>query len=608
MKKKQSRGVRGIALLAMLTASLGSLNVRAQAPSGPIALERSDFAEIRTHLIGSRPVVQTPWTEKKGEPYQSPWELRLTVDTQGNVVDATFLSGPAERRAEALQVARATHFKPFERDGRAVAVQFSMDIGTQQASYAGPADRAFPDSVPPKDTFIGLERTGCYGSCPAYDVEVRGDGAVTFRGTGDVLATGTHHWRIAQAEALRLVAIARHADYFKLNGYYEYDVTDLPTYITRLRIGEQKKFVLDYGGSGFGSAVASTSFGGEDPHMPRVVTEFEIAIDQISGAASWVRGDEQTIARFRAAKWPFRSRQGGQALGLLIGDCKIELAKAFVRAGAPVNGSGGNWGPRRAIAGVPFCADVELAKLMASKGALADKANAKAFLQTSVEAGYPDLVRLALKYFGDVHTSDRDGNPLLFAAAGAYDRREEDEPKPVGAAKFDSAAVAQLLLTAGANVKARDEEGNTALHEANDESVARVLIRAGADVNARNDEGDTPLFDHYFSDPKKALIEAGANVNARNRQGRTALFGQDQGESVDLLVGAGADVNAVDARGDMALQWVGSEKAALALLAAGAKVPRDSPRLNSLVERARKQKWAGLLERLAALTTEDSTK
>src|SRR5258706_12958410 len=98
MKKKQSRGVRGIALLAMLSASLGSLNVRAQAPSGPIALERSDFAEIRTHLIGSRPVVQTPWTEKKGEAYQSSWELRLTVDTQGKAVEATFLSGPAERR------------------------------------------------------------------------------------------------------------------------------------------------------------------------------------------------------------------------------------------------------------------------------------------------------------------------------------------------------------------------------------------------------------------------------------------------------------------------------------------------------------------------------
>jgi hypothetical protein len=121
---------------------------------------------------------------------------------------------------------------------------------------------------------------------------------------------------------------------FTLDGYYEYPVSDLPTYITRLRIGERDKFVLNYGGGGFGGAVASTSLPGDWPNMPPVVSEIERAIDKISGVATYVRGDDTTMQRLREARWDFRSRAAGDAVRICV-DCKTDW-RDFIRAGAPV--------------------------------------------------------------------------------------------------------------------------------------------------------------------------------------------------------------------------------------------------------------------------------
>ena len=73
-----------------------------------------------------------------------------------------------------------------------------------------------------------------------------------------------------------------------------------------------------------------------------------------------------------------------------------------------------------------------------------------------------------------------------------------------------------------------------------------LLLAAGADVNARDAEGNTPLIlASLYASPEcvKLLIQKGADVNAANKAGATALIrAATNYESTRLLVDAGAKV------------------------------------------------------------------
>jgi hypothetical protein len=85
------------------------------------------------------------------------------------------------------------------------------------------------------------------------------------------------------------------------------------------------------------------------------------------------------------------------------------------------------------------------------------------------------------------------------------------------------------LLSKGANVNARDENGQTPLHWAaihGRVDVARLLLEHGADVNARDENGQTPLrwaAIHGHVDVARLLLDHGADPSIRDRDGRTPL-------------------------------------------------------------------------------------
>ncbi|MCW3055246.1 MAG: Ankyrin repeat protein [Chthonomonadales bacterium] len=141
----------------------------------------------------------------------------------------------------------------------------------------------------------------------------------------------------------------------------------------------------------------------------------------------------------------------------------------------------------------------------------------------------------------------------------------------------------QALLDGGANVKAADAMGRTALHWAASSSgsvsIAGMLVTKGAEVDSRDWEGTTPLMDAAMVgqvDLVIFLIDSKANVNACNdatrKKYRAAQFVGDTVTQKDIEKSGKLNTRQED--GDAVLDWAsvsGNKQIIAALKAAGAK-------------------------------------
>jgi ankyrin repeat protein len=154
-------------------------------------------------------------------------------------------------------------------------------------------------------------------------------------------------------------------------------------------------------------------------------------------------------------------------------------------------------------------------------------------------------VKALLKSGADVNAAQGDGMTALHWAAQNGD-----------------AALTQMLLSAGANIRATTRLGGiTALHmasQAGHGQVVAALIAAGANINAPTSTGATPLMLAARSgdrDTVAKLVETGADVNAKEKEfGQTALMvaaGLDRPDVVKLLLSRGADWKAASSVVDL---------------------------------------------------------
>jgi ankyrin repeat protein len=138
--------------------------------------------------------------------------------------------------------------------------------------------------------------------------------------------------------------------------------------------------------------------------------------------------------------------------------------------------------------------------------------------------------------------------------------------------------VAELLLSKGADINAKDNSSQTPLHTAagyGRKSVVEFLLSKGADVNAKCRGDITPLHEaastpYSNTETVEALLAKGADVNARTIDGNTPLhqaarlldyygdYSIMQGNTplhkfnrdvLELLLAKGADVNAKNLEG-----------------------------------------------------------
>lgn len=117
------------------------------------------------------------------------------------------------------------------------------------------------------------------------------------------------------------------------------------------------------------------------------------------------------------------------------------------------------------------------------------------------------------------------------------------------AARENGNAVIALLLAHGADVNALDSDGEAPLHLAHASNIT-TLLKAHADIALRDRQGRTPLLAQLEQGDEGAvaLLEAGADARAVDAHGLTALHWAAIGNaahSAQLLLKRGLDVNAL---------------------------------------------------------------
>ena len=248
----------------------------------------------------------------------------------------------------------------------------------------------------------------------------------------------------------------------------------------------------------------------------------------------------------------------------------------------------------------------DILKVLVSAGAkmeLKDKEGKTALLYALDNSSNPQMAETLIALGANASVVDNEGNGAL--------HRENLNPELI-----------QLLVDAGADVNAKNNDGVPPLMCCDDPDSMQVLLEAGADANATDNDGYTPLMnllstyldeDSYQEDLEKRLrlmnllitkgnanvglstrwgetalsfaltycgdlqviqilIDAGASINDINEDGKTALMSSQFPEATQFLLDSGLDVNAVDKEGMTALMYSNNSENTQVLIDAGADV------------------------------------
>ena len=96
---------------------------------------------------------------------------------------------------------------------------------------------------------ITIEKTSCFGTCPAYLFKAYPDGNVTYTGKDYVKLVGEYKASISKEELANIKTLFDEADYFSFANVYSANITDLPTTYLYYDDGKQNKKITDYHGA-----------------------------------------------------------------------------------------------------------------------------------------------------------------------------------------------------------------------------------------------------------------------------------------------------------------------------------------------------------------------
>ncbi len=92
---------------------------------------------------------------------------------------------------------------------------------------------------------ITLDRSGCFGACPAYTLVLRGDGSASYIGKSNVEKVGAYRAKVDEQSLRFLMAAFERIRFYELNDVYDAMVTDIPTYTVKYTLHDSTKTVTD---------------------------------------------------------------------------------------------------------------------------------------------------------------------------------------------------------------------------------------------------------------------------------------------------------------------------------------------------------------------------
>jgi hypothetical protein len=354
---------------------------------------------------------------------------------------------------------------------RVIAGQVPPRISPTPVASECPADSSsgWPSLSSRPDDFVLLERTRCFGSCPAYSVRIGSDGKVTWRGEAYVQVIGPETAWVDPAGARALIEKFAANGFGNLCGRYSVGTSDGATVTTTVHIADQEKRVSDY----FNSA-------------PGWLRSLENEVDTLADTHRWIHGDPRTET-FAKVRVPWRSPNflnltadglGADAIGPKPGRTPLMQASAK--------------------------GDVsEIQKQLSSNVEVnAQDSSGWTALMYAARTNQPEAMKLLLDADANPNVRSYMGQTALMAVANTYTPPLEK---------------LRMLIAARADVNAQDNEGHTTLMFAmygaliydrdtdrgflERAELVSTLREAGARTNLRDDAGHT-VFDYLDEEAK----------------------------------------------------------------------------------------------------------
>jgi hypothetical protein len=291
-----------VVTLSVLLGSGSSAQVKAgELPTSKVAavyLQPGDD-QYPSHVIVSPPplrVSEDEWHRLQDKRINPPCgghdflPYKIRISTEGLVEDATlqsYVSWCGNRRsppdppafirnhlAEARALFQQARFQPWIVNGHITPVLISSGIEIAPPEKYG-RPRPFPSPVVQSTVLITMQREGCEGKCPAYNVTLHGNGAVEYEGLAFVAVVGKRTIQVGPTAIIALLRQFEEARFFSaLPGYRgAYDGGET---LLRISVNGTSHTVNDAVGLRDG--------------MPTAIHELESSIDRITDAHRWIYG------------------------------------------------------------------------------------------------------------------------------------------------------------------------------------------------------------------------------------------------------------------------------------------------------------------------------